>query len=273
MKLNCYIECGNTDSRKFRDFNLSDLNEANLISADLSESPVGKRFQKLYIAVREKECRLYTDEQVAQLPLIDSSHVHSGEWEVRKRSASRLLNRLGKKNRELTILETGCGNGWLCGRLGDLSGSRVTGIDINESELNQAKRVFRNRTNIHFRVGDIQGTPLGEKFDIIIFAASIQYFPSFHLIVANAFSILNPGGEIHILDSPFYRVAEIKHAEQRTEIYYRSIGFGEMAKFYFHHSKDALENYHYKILYNPFRPVNKLLRRKDPFPWICIKTV
>jgi len=247
------------------------LNAVNDISTDLSESPVVKRFQKLYIAIREKECRLYTDEQVAQLPFIESSHVHSTEWRIRRRSASRLLNYLGKKKRELTILETGCGNGWLSGRLSDMAGSSVTGIDVNESELNQAKRVFGDRTNIHFLIGDIRDVPSDKKFDIIIFAASIQYFPSFHLVVANALSILNPGGEIHILDSPFYRVTEIEDAERRSEIYYRSIGFGDMAKFYFHHSDEALDNYHYKILYNPFRPVNRLLRRKDPFPWICIK--
>jgi ubiquinone/menaquinone biosynthesis C-methylase UbiE len=180
------------------------------------------------------------------------------------------LNYLGKKNRNLAILETGSGNGWLCGRLGDLPGSTVTGLDINESELKQAKRVFENKTNILFRVGDIINVPSDEKMDIVIFAASIQYFPSFNQTIRKALSILNPEGEIHILDSPFYHNAEIAAAEQRSDIYYRSVGYGGMTKFYFHHSIEVLENYDYKMLFNPFRAVNKLFRRKDPFPWICI---
>jgi SAM-dependent methyltransferase len=251
--------------------NLSDLNEHNDMVTDLTDSSVRKKFEQLYIALRRKECRVYSDEQVAQLPFIESSHIHSAEWAIRRRSAARLLNYLKKKNRNLAILETGCGNGWLCGRLGGLPGSIITGLDINEFELNQAKRVFENRTNILFRVEDIMNAPSNEKMDIVIFAASIQYFPSFNQTIRKALSILNPEGEIHILDSPFYHNAEIATAEQRSDIYYRSVGYGGMAKFYFHHSIEALENYHYKILFNPFRTVNKLFRRKDLFPWICIK--
>ncbi len=251
--------------------NLSDLNERNDMVTDLADSSVRKKFEQLYIALREKECRVYTDEQVARLPIIESSHIHSAEWAIRKRSAARLLNYLRKKNWSLTILETGCGNGWLCHRLGDLPGSMITGLDINEFELNQAKRVFENRTNIHFRAGDIMNAPSNDKMDIVIFAASIQYFPSLNQTIGKALSILNPGGEIHILDSPFYYNAEIAPAEQRSDTYYRSVGYGGMAKFYFHHSIEALENYNYKILFNPIRTVNKLLRRKDLFPWICIK--
>jgi ubiquinone/menaquinone biosynthesis C-methylase UbiE len=251
--------------------NLSDLNEHNDMVTDLADSSVRKKFEQLYIALREKERRVYTDEQVAQLPIIESSHIHSAEWAIRNRSAARLLNYLGKKNRNLTILEIGCGNGWFCGRLGDLPGSIITGLDINEFELNQAKRVFENKTNIHFRVGDIINAPPDEKMDIVIFAASIQYFPSFTQTIGKALSILNPEGEIHILDSPFYSNMEIASAQQRSYIYYRSVGYGGMAKFYFHHSIEALENYNYKMLFNPFRTVNKLLRRKDLFPWICIK--
>jgi len=251
--------------------NLRDLNEHNDMVTDLADSSVRKKFEQLYIALRKEECRVYTDEQVAQLPFVESSHIHSAEWAIRRRSAARLLNYLGKKNRNLTILETGCGNGWLCGRLGDLPGSIITGLDINEFELNQAKKVFANRTNILFRLGDITDAPTNEKMDIVIFAASIQYFPSFSQTIGKALSILNPGGEIHILDCPFYHNAEIAPAERRSDIYYRSVGYGGMANFYFHHSIEALENYNYKMLFNPSRTVNKLLLRKDLFPWICIK--
>jgi hypothetical protein len=79
--------------------------------ADLTDSSARKRFEKLYITLREKENRLYTDDQVKQLPLIPSSHVHSAEWVIRKRSTARLLNYLRKRRIQLSILEAGCGNG------------------------------------------------------------------------------------------------------------------------------------------------------------------
>jgi ubiquinone/menaquinone biosynthesis C-methylase UbiE len=112
---------------------------------------------------------------------------------------------------------------------------------------------------------------LDKKFDIVVFAASIQYFPSLSQIIGRTISILNPGGEIHILDSPFYPDSEITSAERRSDAYYRSTGFEEMTKFYFHHSLESIKRFDYKILFDPHRPLNKLLGRKDPFPWICIK--
>jgi hypothetical protein len=107
---------------------------------------------------------------------------------------------------------------------------------------------------------------------VIIFAASIQYFPMFEPTVRQALSLLHPSGEIHILDSPFYHDRELEPARKRSHLYYQSIGFGEMAEFYFHHSYDSFNGFSNKILYNPFSWKNKIFRKKDPFPWICITT-
>ncbi len=247
------------------------MNENDDIIADLTDSFGKATFEKLYIGLREKENRLYTDGQVKQLPFIKSSHTHYTEWVTRQRSTTRLLNYLRKNRKQAAILETGCGNGWLCARLGELSGATVTGIDINESELTQAKRVFQTRTNIQFLAGDIGDMAFEKSFDIIVFAASIQYFPFLNQTLEKAFSIMNPGGEIHILDSPFYAGSEIEDAQRRTSNYYRSIGYGGMIPYYFHHSIESIENYEYKILFDPNWILNKVPWRKDPFPWICIK--
>ena len=68
-------------------------------------------FEQQYLAVRKRENRIYSDSEVSCLPEIFSSHDYSEEWKVRKRSAKRLITHLEKKNRPLTILEIGCGNG------------------------------------------------------------------------------------------------------------------------------------------------------------------
>jgi ubiquinone/menaquinone biosynthesis C-methylase UbiE len=227
-------------------------------------------FEKIYLDTRQKENRLYTDMQVADLPYIDPVHIHSKEWAIRKRSALRLVNYLDKKKRPLAILEIGCGNGWLCGMVSSLQNTKVTGSDINNLELNQAKRVFYNRTNLEFESGDFRNREFKAKFDIIIFAASIQYFPMFDNTITRALSFLNPEGEIHILDSKFYKPVEQDQARQRSFEYYDSIGNGKMAGYYFHHELISLNRFKHKFLFSPYKFINKLIYTKDPFPWICI---
>src|SRR5579872_2058605 len=167
-------------------------------------------FEKAYINTRSLEGRLYTDEDLMKLPDIAEYHTHYREWRLRKRSTQHLLHYLSAKKRSLEILEVGCGNGWLSHQLAEIRGSEVTGLDINFTELQQAARVFNDDPNLHFIHGDIRSAILGDRlFDCIVFAATIQYFPSLKKILHWSLTYLKPGGEIHILDSHLYRPEEI----------------------------------------------------------------
>jgi len=246
-----------------------------IVSNAISKNPTGifpggKDFEQMYLASRKQEYRIYSDEQVLQLPSIEPTHIHYYEWQVRKRSVLRLIRYLEKKNRPLSILEAGCGNGWLSGWLSVVNHSTVTGMDINKTELNQARRIFRTRPNIHFVEGDLRTIEFGKKFDLILFAASVQYFPVFEKIIRQSMNLLNPAGEIHIMDSPFYKDGDLEQARRRSHLYYDSIGHGDMAEFYFHHRFDSLKSFNHKILFNPTRLKNRIFRKKDPFPWIRI---
>jgi len=229
------------------------------------------KFEELYIKLRNKEGRIYTDAEVAQLPKVPLSHVHFKEWQVRERSSSRLIDYLKNKNQSMSILEVGCGNGWLSGKLSTIKDTTVTGTDINHEELEQAKRVFKNNTNCNFKEGDIRSLSFENTFDVIVFAASIQYFSSFDEIIETAISLLNPEGEIHIIDSFFYSTDESKKAKERTEAYYRSMGCEDMWPFYFHHQINSLKKYSHHFLYDPMAIKNRIFGNKDPFPWVCIK--
>lgn len=248
------------------------MNIANDISASNTEASYRyKEFEKLYIYCREKEQRIYTDEQLAKLPYIGPSHIHYKEWLLRKRSADRFTQYLRYKNRPLSILEIGCGNGWLCNVLSDLPGSTVTGTDINVTELNQARKVFEHKRNIKFLQGDIRQIEISHQFDIIVFAASIQYFPSFKKIIQYVLPLLKEHGEVHVIDSHFYKGTDIIPAMRRTVEWYRCMGCEEMAAWYFHHSTETLADFNYCLLFDPSVVRNKILKRKDIFPWICIQ--
>jgi ubiquinone/menaquinone biosynthesis C-methylase UbiE len=225
-------------------------------------------FEEKYLLLRQKEGRIYTDVEVRLLPQVASHHPLKKEWEVRRFSCHRVLAYLKTKNRPLHILEVGCGNGWLSNRLSSIAGTSVVGIDINQMELGQAKRVFR-KPNLEFRIGDLESC-ISEKFDVILFAASMQYFPSVREALNNGFARLNEDGEILILDTYFYNSRERDAASARSSAYFSSAGFEEMSRFYFHHSLEKLDGMKYKLLYNPDRVINRVLKQ-SPFPLIAIK--
>jgi SAM-dependent methyltransferase len=230
------------------------------------------QFQDQYIALRRKEDRLYSDAQVRHLPAISKEHPHYEEWVTRKRSSDRLLKHLRKMRRPLNILEVGCGNGWLSHKLSMLKDAMVTGYDINLVELEQAKRVFARKPNLQFTSLDpIMPGIIKDRYDVIVFAASIQYFSSLEKALYNALQHLQANGSIHIIDSHLYKAAEVEAAKERTAEYYASLGFPALSDHYFHHSINALQPFNCRMLHNPHTFWNRLTHRKDPFHWVCIK--
>ncbi len=231
-----------------------------------------KNFEERYIALRRKENRIYSDKEVFQLPDIDVQHQHYKEWMIRKASVKKLINFLKKKNQSLKIMEIGCGNGWLSSQLSKIENSEVTGLDINLTELKQAERVFKNNHRLKFVYGEINADALADKkFNVIVFAASIQYFQSLKEVLDAALQRLHESGEIHIIDSPFYAKKDVMSAKKRSKEYYKLLGFPEMAEYYFHHSIEELQPYNFKVLYKPSFIKNKLFPNNSPFPWLCIK--
>ncbi len=240
-----------------------------------NEATIADRaFAEQYILLRTKEGRLYNDATVKLLPSINTGHSQYPEWQIRKRSVNRLLRYIRQKNTSPDILEIGCGNGWLTARMAAVTSGRSTGLDINTEELKQARRVFGSIANCQFIEGNIFKGVLGEqKFDIIIFAASIQYFESLTEIINAAFEHLTLLGEIHIIDTRFYQYTEIADAKERSKAYFLSMGFPEMANHYYHHCINSLDIFQPEILYDPGRWWNKLFYPSNPFHWIVVKNV
>lgn len=225
-------------------------------------------FEELYIAVRQQEKRIYTDEQLQLLPDID--HIFYDEWKIRKRSSERLTEYLVKKHKSLKMLEVGCGNGWLSAKLANIPDTQVTGLDINQVEIDQANRVFK-KDNLEFIYDSFtDGTFENEQFDVIVFAASLQYFPSVINVMKQALAILKKGGEVHVIDTPFYTPGETGKANDRSQKYYTSLGIPEMADHYFHHSISEFWGFKYEILFDPTSIFNMIFK-KDPFYWVCIR--
>ena len=233
---------------------------------------VAEDFEQVYIRLRQKEGRILSDDDVSKLPFIYTSHPHYKEWVIRKNACRALLSYIKHNDSFLNILEVGCGNGWLAAQIAKGVDADVTGIDINTVELEQAKRVFYRLPGLSFLKTSLESDALKDKkFDLIIFAASIQYFSSLKQIINIAVEHLTLQGEVHIMDSPFYQQQELAAARQRTREYYSALGFAQMAEHYHHHTIAELETFQYKILHHPLAWKNKLSIKKNPFYWISIK--
>ncbi|HEY0654972.1 MAG TPA: class I SAM-dependent methyltransferase [Chryseosolibacter sp.] len=228
-------------------------------------------FERVYLDIREKEGRLYSDAQVELLPFIEAHHPLSEEWNTRARSAKRLIRYLSSHPGKI-ILEVGCGNGWLAHRIAQIPEKEVFGLDVNEPELDQAASVFRNKTNLAFILGDLFTIKFPFQFDIILFASSLQYFPDVQEVFRAAFLLLKSAGEIHVIDTPIYAGRDVEHARERSCNYFAD-NQPSMNDHYFHHVKEDLLRFSPALLYNPaslFTKMRNKFVKDSPFPWLRI---
>ena len=213
---------------------------------------------------------------IAELPLVPKTHPHFKEWMIRKMSFEKFSSYLQQKNKPLHILDLGCGNGWMSNKMSEINQSLVIGVDLNRYETEQAKRVFQNNNRLTFFAGDLMSDHLfhTEKFDIIVLAASIQYFPDLNRLIKYLLGFLNSNGEIHIVDSPFYSEDNIAKAKESSRQYYSTLNCIEMADYYHHHLWKELSGFHYNLLNRSLRNriSLKIFRTKrNYFPWLVIR--
>lgn len=225
-------------------------------------------FSDSYIAIRSKENRVLTDDEVRQLPYTAASNPNANEWKVRQHSSKRFLDYLSNKKDSLHVLDIGCGNGWFSHLMSQIPNTTVVGLDINAIELEQAATVF-DAPNLTFVYGDIfEIITFQNQFHIITLNACVQYFPNFDTLIHRLKTFLLPHGEIHIIDSPFYTIENLADAQKRSIAYYTNLGFPEMANYYYHHSIEAISEF--DILYQP--PKNKISKwlsvDYSPFMWL-----
>lgn len=225
----------------------------------------------LYIKVRTIEGRLLDDRSVSKLPDVPNIHPLKREWEIRRQSSDRLLEYLKEKKAGVTVLDVGCGNGWMSNLLSQIPDSDVSALDLNITELEQGARVFSKNSALTFLFADIFEAPLPENaFDIISVASAIQYFPDLPALIERLLRLLKQNGEIHIFDSPLYTESSVEAARGRSQAYYEEIGVPEMSEHYFHHTYSGLKDFNYAFLYKPTSMKNFIIRNSSPFPWIRI---
>ncbi len=234
-----------------------------------------KEFSELYTNVRKKEGRFYHDETLSKLPVISKQHLLYNEWKMRENTLKMLKKYLDNRNDIVNILDLGCGNSWMSNRLSEINGKNIFAIDVNNEELKQAARVFKNE-NLIIIHGDIFNLDSSFfRFDSIIISGVLSYFPNPKELIEKCITLLKPNGELHLIDNLFYSSAEIQSASERSAIYFNELGYPEMSKHFFHLNEELLNNFSTSIVYKPNRIINKLKKIigsiYSPASWYCIR--
>lgn len=232
--------------------------------------------EALYLAAREREGRRLGVEAVRRLPDPPPGSPHAREWRTRAASADRLLSHLSGR-RARTVLDLGCGTGWLAARMARTLGARVTGVDVNRSELALAAEAFDGVAGLELVLADVFEDVLPrESFDAAVVASAAQYFPDLPRLVTRLFELLAPGGEVLLFDGPLWRsAAEAAGARGRSRLHYESVGTPGLAEAFHHHERAALAPFSPRWYYLPERPLARLARRVlrrplSPFPFVGI---
>lgn len=231
-------------------------------------------FAAVYSEARRRERWIDADHVVRALPQVPRNHPHAPEWRVRSITLDRILTLLRSSATPLRILDVGCGNGWMSARLAIELGARVHGLDVTTSEIDQARRVWSDVPEVTFSVGSIHSVATTiDPVDVVLFAASLQYFRDARAVIDAALSMTHTDGTVVVADTPWYDATSIAAARARSRTHYASIGVGAMADHYFHHDLAQLDGLHVRTV--PVSPADRLrwalrFRARPLFPLLQI---
>lgn len=149
--------------------------------------------------------------------MLQLPHLASGpfarQWRVRARTFDAFMQHvLGPMTRALgrpvRLLDLGAGNGWLAWRAA-MAGHESVAVDLRDDQVDGlgAGNVYADRAGGRLArvVASFESIPLASgQFDLVVFNASLHYALDLQLALAEARRMTRTGGEIAVLDSPFY---------------------------------------------------------------------
>ncbi len=172
-----------------------------------------QQFVRDYQLVRQAERRGSTEAAYYRsLPFADLSGQFSADWQIRAHSfrvfQRDLLRPLERESKHaLRVIDLGAGNGWLSYRLAQ-RGHAVAAVDLL-TNMSDGLGAYRHYDAAFTPVqAEFDRLPfLDEQFDLVIFNASLHYSTGYETTLCEALRVLQPRGQIVILDSPVYRSA------------------------------------------------------------------
>lgn len=165
------------------------------------------RFIEEYETVRINEGRGSDNPDYYQaLPELDLSDVMPTAWQERTRSFEALKEHINTNfgSKPLRIIDCGAGNGWLSNRL-TAAGHKLAAIDLCTNPLDGLGAFIHYKTDFLPLQAEFERLPLlSDQADLVIFNAAFHYTANPAAALNEAKRVLRPGGEIILVDTPFY---------------------------------------------------------------------
>lgn len=194
-------------------------------------APDDNRFGEGYAARTKQISRYFKDEyqklaREAETPdyfvyLLRSNYLYKGpvlEWYMRIKL--KLEKNYAVFNdlipRQATVLDLGCGYGFLCYMLQFLSEDRViTGVDYDDDKIEVARHGYMRSQRLLFYAADVMTFPL-KPYDAIILSDVLHYLSptAQEQLLVRCFKALTPGGRLIVRDGD----ADLKARQKGTAL-------------------------------------------------------
>lgn len=169
-------------------------------------------FVKSYEAIRREEGWGSKDpDYYRSLPFTYGSRRYQDIWHVRVGSYRTFMEQIirplaGRLDGHLRVLDLGAGTGWLSYRLAQ-AGHHSAAVDLitNQWDGLGAWRHYPPDAPFVPVQATFDHLPFaGASCDLVVFNGAIHYAPDYDRTLKQALQLLQPGGQIVIMDSPYY---------------------------------------------------------------------
>ena len=125
-----------------------------------------------------------------------SAAVSYEQWAVPQRLiAEEMAKLLPEKGRLNTILDVGCGTGYLTGSLHErYPGASILGIDVAPEMVNTCRRHWPDARQLSFQIADAEQFNCRHGFDLVSSSFCFQWFCARERSIRRLAEMLNPGG-------------------------------------------------------------------------------
>lgn len=221
---------------------------------------------------RDKDNRQWTDPEVEEFPEPFFYNLHQEEWQMKALFWEKFSQYLLTKDQEMRILDVGSGCGWMAHAIAELGVGQVVGLELDPLQTDQAKRLF-SHPKLRFTSGDFFRQPLpAESFDLVVLCDVMTWMPDVSETVNAAKYYLNPGGELHIMATPFWKNDRARRQEyHRLQEYFEDKRLAQILDFYHLHLREDLEPYHLQYLYQPQWWKRMFAPQPSFAPWVKLK--